>query len=108
MSDVPAVNVNELPEDVVLLDVREQDEWVAGHAPGAVHVPLAQVPSRLDEIPSDEVVHVVCRSGGRSSQATAWLNRNGYDAVNVSGGMGAWLEAGRPMVSETGDAPTVR
>lgn len=108
MSDVPAVSVSELPEDVVLLDVREHDEWVAGHAPGAVHVPLAQVPSRLDEIPSDEVVHVVCRSGGRSAQATAWLNRNGYDAVNVSGGMGAWLEAGRPMVSETGDAPTVR
>ncbi len=108
MSDVPAVSVSELPEDVILLDVREDDEWVAGHAPGAVHVPLAQVPARLDEIPSDEVVHVVCRSGGRSSQATAWLNRNGYDAVNVSGGMGAWLEAGRPMVSETGDAPTVR
>lgn len=108
MSDVPAVSVSELPEDVVLLDVREHDEWVAGHAPGAVHVPLAQVPARLDEIPSDEVVHVVCRSGGRSAQATAWLNRNGYDAVNVSGGMGAWLEAGRPMVSETGDAPTVR
>lgn len=108
MTDVPAVSVSDLPEDVVLLDVREQDEWVAGHAPGAVHVPLAQVPSRLDEIPSDEVVHVVCRSGGRSAQATAWLNRNGYDAVNVSGGMGAWLDAGRPLVSETGDAPTVR
>lgn len=108
MSDVPAVSVNDLPEGVVLLDVREDDEWAAGHAPDAVHVPLAQVPARLDEIPSDEVVHVVCRSGGRSAQATAWLNRNGYDAVNVSGGMGAWLEAGRPMVSENGDEPTVR
>ena len=108
MTDVPVITVTALPEGAVLLDVREDDEWVAGHAPDAVHIPLAQVPARLDELPPDDDVYVICRSGGRSAQAAAWLNRNGYDATNVAGGMGAWLEAGRPMVSETGDAPTVR
>lgn len=108
MTEVPEIAVTELPADAVLLDVREDDEWAAGHAPGAVHIPLAQVPSRLDELPPDDDVYVICRSGGRSAQAAAWLNRNGYDATNVAGGMGAWLEAGRPMESDTGATPTVR
>jgi rhodanese-related sulfurtransferase len=108
VTEVPEIAVTELPADAVLLDVREDDEWEAGHAPGAVHIPLAQVPSRLDELPPDDDVYVICRSGGRSAQAAAWLNRNGYDATNVTGGMGAWLEAGRPMESETGATPIVR
>ena len=107
VSDLPAVPVTSLPDDAVLLDVREDDEWEAGHAPGALHVPLGQVPSRLDELPEGEL-HVVCRSGGRSAQAVAWLVRNGYDAVNVSGGMHAWQDAGRPLVAESGGTPTVR
>lgn len=107
MSDVPAVAVSDLPDDVVLLDVREDDEWQAGHAPHAVHIPLSQVPSRLDELPNG-AVHIICRSGSRSAQAVAWLTRNGVDAVNVSGGMHAWLAAGRLMVAETDAEPTVR
>lgn len=107
VSDLPAVPVTALPDDAVLLDVREDDEWEAGHVPGALHVPLAQVPSRLDELPEGEL-HVVCRSGVRSAQAVAWLVSNGYDAVNVSGGMHAWQDAGRPLVAESGDTPTVR
>ena len=111
MSEVPTVRVvdlpADLPEDFVLLDVREDDEWQAGHAPGALHVPLGQVPARLGEIPDGEV-HVICRSGGRSGQAVAWLTRNGYDVVNVDGGMHAWVDAGRPVVSETGAEPFVR
>jgi rhodanese-related sulfurtransferase len=107
VSDVPTVSVGDLPDDAVLLDVREVDEWRAGHAPGALHIPLGQVPSRLEDLPEGEV-HVICRSGGRSGQAVAWLTRNGYDVVNVAGGMHAWVDAGRPMVSESGAAPTVR
>ena len=115
MTEVPQVAPAELPTDpppgspggVVLLDVREDDEWQAGHAPGALHVPLGQVTTRLDELPEGEL-HVVCRSGGRSQQAAAWLSRNGFDAVNVAGGMQAWAEAGLPMVSETGAEPVVR
>ncbi|MGJ7439608.1 rhodanese-like domain-containing protein [Aquipuribacter sp. MA13-6] len=111
MSEVPTVRVADLPadlpDDFVLLDVREDDEWQAGHAPGALHVPLGQVPARLAEIPDGEV-HVICRSGGRSGQAVAWLTRNGYDVVNVAGGMHAWVDADRPVVSETDADPVVR
>ncbi|MFC5381136.1 rhodanese-like domain-containing protein [Aquipuribacter nitratireducens] len=107
MTEVPTVTVTDLPDDAVLVDVREDDEWRAGHAPGARHIPLSQVPQRLDELPEGEV-HVVCRSGNRSARATAWLNLNGFEAVNVAGGMGAWRDAGKPMVSEGGGEPTVR
>jgi rhodanese-related sulfurtransferase len=104
---VPTVPAAEVPEDAVLLDVREDGEWVAGHAEGATHIPMGDVPARLDDVPDGDPVYVVCRSGGRSARVTAWLNQNGYDAVNVGGGMGEWEAAGRPLVSETGAPPTV-
>ncbi len=104
---VPTVSVAELPADAVVLDVREDDEWVHGHIEGATHIPMGDVPARLDEVPDGDPLYVVCRSGGRSARVAAWLNLNGYDAVNVAGGMGEWQEAGRPLVSETGRPPTV-
>ena len=104
---VPSVPAAAVPPDAQLLDVREDDEWEAGHVEGALHVPMSEVPQRLDELPEGET-YVVCRSGGRSARVVAWLAQNGYDAVNVDGGMGAWAEAGRPMVSETGEEPFVR
>ena len=81
----------------VLLDVRERDEWNAGHAPGARHVPLGDLPNRLDSLPRDRQVVVVCRSGHRSSQATSFLVRSGFDVVNLDGGMRAWATAGLPL-----------
>lgn len=104
---VPTVSVDQLPDDAVVLDVREDDEWVAGHIDGATHIPMGDVPARLDELPEADPLYVTCRSGGRSARVAAWLNQNGYDAVNVAGGMGEWQAAGRPMVSETGAPPTV-
>lgn len=89
----------QLPEGSALLDVRETDEWQAGHAPGAVHVPMSELPQRLDEIPDADDLYVVCRSGGRSAKVTAYLNANGWDAVNVERGMNGWAAAGRSMVS---------
>ena len=116
MTEVPQVEVGDLPTDpspgaadgIVLLDVREDEEWQAGHAPGAIHVPLGQIPSRLAELPEGAELHVVCRTGGRSQQAATWLSRNGYDAVNVAGGMTAWAAAGRPMVADGDAEPFVR
>nr|WP_240939947.1 rhodanese-like domain-containing protein [Planosporangium flavigriseum] len=91
-----------------MLDVREDDEWVAGHAPDAHHMPMHTVPARLDEIPADGDVVVVCRAGGRSAQVVAYLQATGRDNVrNLAGGMMAWAQAGRPMVSEDGGAPQV-
>jgi rhodanese-related sulfurtransferase len=105
---VPSISATDVKDDAVVLDVREPDEWEAGHIPGALHIPLGEVPARLADLPESGEVVVVCRSGGRSARATNWLNQNGYEAINLEGGMGAWASAGREMVSETGEAPTVR
>jgi rhodanese-related sulfurtransferase len=107
---VPTCLVADLPADAVLLDVRENDEWTAGHAPSAVHVPMGQVVQRLDEIAAalpDRPVRVVCRSGGRSARVAAYLIQAGWDAVNVDGGMRAWAAAGRPMVTDSNAPPRV-
>jgi rhodanese-related sulfurtransferase len=107
-TQVPTVPATEVPDDAVVLDVREDDEWVVGHIEEATHIAMGEVPARLDEVPDADPLYVTCRGGGRSARVAAWLNQNGYDAVNVGGGMGAWEEAGRPMVSETGQPPFVR
>nr|WP_204842909.1 rhodanese-like domain-containing protein [Saccharothrix algeriensis] len=99
---VPSVEVSavpaELPAGKVLLDVREADEWAAGHAPGALHVPMSELAQRLEELPGDSEFYVVCRAGGRSARVTQYLNANGWDATNVDGGMQVWAAAGRPLV----------
>lgn len=103
----PAEQPPGAPADApVLLDVREDDEWRAGHAPGALHVPLQEVPARLAELP-DAPLAVVCRVGARSAQAVAWLAAQGVDAFNVDGGMQAWEAAGRRLVSDSGAEPQV-
>ena len=92
-----------------LLDVREPDEWSAGHAPDAHHMPMMEIPARIAEIPNDTEVVVVCRSGGRSGQVVSYLMGNGWDNVrNLDGGMGAWQDAGRELVSEDGQPAQVR
>ncbi|MEV4311394.1 rhodanese-like domain-containing protein [Actinocrispum sp. NPDC049592] len=101
--NVPSVGVAEIPAGVTLLDVRELDEWQAGHAPEALHIPMSELAGRLEELPSDKDVYVVCRSGGRSARVTQYLNGNGWDAVNIDGGMQSWAAQGKPMVSD-GDA----
>ena len=90
-----------LPDGIAVLDVREPVEWHHGHIEGATHVPLTDLPARVDEVPDGQVV-VVCRVGARSARATAWLAHQGLDVANLRGGMVEWADAGRPMVSETG------
>ncbi|MGV8966418.1 MAG: rhodanese-like domain-containing protein [Cellulomonas sp.] len=103
LSPVPAMLVSDLdpsapiPAGTTLVDVREQNEWDAGHAPGAVHVPLGELIARVGELPAGRLL-VVCQLGGRSARATEWLNGAGYDAVNLSGGMVDWARAGLPVV----------
>lgn len=106
-SELPSIEVYELPDDAALLDVREDEEWEAGHAPGAVHLPLGQLPDRLGDVPRDEPLYVMCRAGGRSARAAGFLRETGFDAVNVDGGMQAWAAAGKDMVSESGGDPAV-
>lgn len=106
-SDIPQTQVSALANDATILDVREPDEWAAGHAPGAIHFPLGDLPTRLGDVPQDAPIAVVCRSGGRSSKAVEWLQREGFDAINVEGGMRAWAQAGKPMVSDNNEEPQV-
>ncbi|MFC0115815.1 rhodanese-like domain-containing protein [Kibdelosporangium aridum] len=107
MPNVPSVTVQDVPADVTLLDVREQDEWDAGHAPEALHIPMGELVERLGDLPGDKDVYVICRSGGRSARVTAYLNGNGWDATNVDGGMQSWQAAGKKMVSESQAEPQV-
>jgi rhodanese-related sulfurtransferase len=102
------VTAPEVGEDSYLLDVREPDEWTAGHAPGAHHVPMMEIPARLADVPTDTDVVVVCRSGGRSGQVVAFLRDRGFDNVrNLDGGMFAWAAAGKDMRSDDGQPPRV-
>lgn len=108
MSQTPLISVSDLPDDAVVVDVREDNEWHAGHAPNAIHVPMGTVPDNLDALPdTDEAVPVICRSGGRSQRVVEWLVHQGFDVVNVDGGMRAWAAAGKAMTSEDGSEPTV-
>jgi rhodanese-related sulfurtransferase len=99
---VPTVAVADLPDDAPLLDVREDDEWAAGHAPTARHLPMSELTARLGELPDDDPLYVVCRSGGRSARVVAYLAGQGYPAVNVDGGMQAWSAQGRAVVADSG------
>jgi rhodanese-related sulfurtransferase len=104
--DVTQAQIAEVPStfdgSVILLDVREDDEWQRGHAPGAQHIPMSEVPSRIGEIDADAKLFVVCHVGGRSQRVAQYLARNGYHPVNVSGGMLAWAGAGRPVITDNG------
>lgn len=92
--------IDALAEGTYLLDVRERHEWDDAHAPGATLIPLSELTDRVDEVPTDRPVLVVCHSGMRSARATDALRGVGVDARNVVGGMLAWRDAGGVVVAE--------
>ncbi|WP_405928940.1 rhodanese-like domain-containing protein [Streptomyces griseus] len=103
---LPSVDAAAVPSDGFVLDVRENDEWAAGHVEGALHIPMSDFVGRFGELTEaaedGRCVHVMCRVGGRSAQVTQYLVQQGVDAVNIDGGMQAWDGAGRPMVTDNG------
>jgi len=102
-SGVTPTAAKEMVDDgALLLDVRESQEWNAGHAAVATHIPAGSVPGRLNRLSKERKVVVVCRSGNRSSQVVRLLKSNGYDALNLSGGMNAWQRAGLNIVDRKG------
>lgn len=107
----PAVTAEEaialVAEGTILVDVRERNEWDAGHAPDARLLPMSELQERVSELPADSRFLVVCHLGGRSARVTDFLLREGFDAVNVLGGMTAWAAAGGELESEGSDAATV-
>ena len=113
-SEIPSVPAADLPAEfdaassvgaesgatAILLDVREGDEWQLGHAPAALHIPMMDVPARLDELDYDCDIYVVCRQGGRSIEVAKYLAHVGFEVYQVVGGMVAWQQAGRPLRGE--------
>jgi rhodanese-related sulfurtransferase len=86
----------------LMVDVREDDEWAAGHAPVAAHLPMGQVIDRMGELPTDRTIVCMCRAGGRSGSVALHLAGSGYDVRNIAGGMQAWEALGLPVVDAAG------
>lgn len=109
--DVPQVD----PDDArrrrdggaLLLDVRNPDEWHAGHPDGATWIPMGEIAARQDELPTDREIVVICKTGARSALVAQALVAAGYDAANVAGGAEAWQAAALPIVTDDGQLGTV-
>jgi rhodanese-related sulfurtransferase len=105
--DVPQIEVSELASrqaaGAALIDVRQPFEYDEAHVPGAVLIPLDELVERVDEVPESREVLLICATGSRSNAAGEWLLRQGIDAVNVAGGVMAWMDQGAPVV--TGPEP---
>jgi rhodanese-related sulfurtransferase len=99
--EIQAIDVSQLPkvleEGATLVDVREDHEYEDGHVPGAVLIPLGDLPDRLGELPSDKEFYVMCRTAGRSGRAVEMLVQQGFDARLVLGGIIAWYDSGQDV-----------
>lgn len=84
-------------DDAFILDVREPGELAQARIDGTLHIPLGALIERLDEVPRDRTVYVMCHAGERSAKAAHYLEAQGVDAVNISGGILAWYHAGLPL-----------
>jgi rhodanese-related sulfurtransferase len=106
--DIPEIDVVELAalraDGAPVVDVREDDEYAEARVPGAVHIPLGEIPDRVAEVPSEGTVYVICGSGPRSAKAVEHLRGLGIDAVNVAGGTRGWIAEGFPTDSGPGGA----
>lgn len=105
--EIDPTGADQRDDETVLLDVREPDEWAAGHAPGAVHMPLSTLATEYGKLPEDQPIICVCRGGGRSAKATEALRGVGYDVTNLVGGMKAWQAAGLPVVTDADEPGAV-
>jgi rhodanese-related sulfurtransferase len=98
---IPEIDVSELEglqrSGATIIDVRQPDEYDEAHVPGVTLIPLGDVPDRVAELPTDQTLYLICRSGARSQRAGEFLAGQGFDVVNVAGGTLAWIEAGLPV-----------
>ena len=102
MDAVNPAAVSKARADRHLLDVREDDEWQAGHIDGSQHIPIGELRERLGELPEGKPIVAVCRTGSRSGAVVRGLRQLGYDAENLDGGLAAWAQEGLPLVDEAG------
>jgi rhodanese-related sulfurtransferase len=99
--EVPEIDIDTLVQerDVPLVDVREEHEFEDFHVPGAQLLPMSELQERVDEVPADGKVFIICRTGARSHRVAEFLRNRGVDAVNVAGGSLAWADAGHPVAT---------
>jgi rhodanese-related sulfurtransferase len=90
MDEISVAGLSEILPNVTVVDVRELNEYVAGHVPNAIHIPLATIPLRYEELTRDENLYLICEAGARSAQAGMFLEEQGFKTTNVVGGTGAW------------------
>ena len=83
----------------LLLDVREDHEWQAGHAPQATHLPMSRIGAEVSALPTDRLIVCVCHVGARSAAVAEALTNAGFSAANLVGGMDAWAAQGFPVVN---------
>ena len=108
MQSIPTIRVEDISAPAAaLVDVRELNEWNAGHAPEAMHLPLSELTDRYGELADLGEILVICKVGGRSARAVQFLLDSGIPATNVEGGMLAWQAASLEMLSELGATPAV-
>jgi rhodanese-related sulfurtransferase len=105
--EVPEIDVDDLATrrdgGQVVIDVRTPEEYEEFHLPDVVLIPMGELVERIDELPTEGQLPIICHTGARSYQVAEYLRRQGFDAVNVVGGMVAWMDADFPV--ETGEAP---
>lgn len=89
-----------IAEGAWVLDVRENDEFAAGHVPAAHHLPLGAVAENVSTLPTDEQIWVICKSGGRSMKVATYLEAQGFPVVSVAGGTDGWAASGRELSFE--------
>ena len=97
MKEISAIELLAIYKNVSVIDVREHDEYISGHIPGAVHIPLSTIPVRQNEIDKTVPQYLICEAGGRSAQAGQFLEAQGFDVVNIAGGTGALRQIGTPL-----------
>jgi rhodanese-related sulfurtransferase len=100
-----SISVNDLAAlgpEVSIIDVREEEEYSEACVPGTRNIPLSRFQQSLGDVPIGRTVYVMCASGGRSSRATAHLTGEGYDAVNVMGGITEWYRNGHTVNFQSG------
>lgn len=93
---------HERRDELLFLDVREDDEWQAGHIEGSLHIPMGELAARQEELPQETTIVAVCRTGRRSAAVTEALVRAGYDAHNLVGGVAEWNGVGLDLVDDAG------
>ncbi len=89
-------------DGAMVIDVRDDDEYAAGHVAGAASLPLPEIEARMQELPKDQTLYMICQGGGRSGKAADLLKEAGFDARSVSGGTSAWVKAGGEVTTGSG------